>query len=172
MPINISMLYFYLVLSILAYVMVDNIKLRRRVRYDQMTNLFTREVFDNTLGRLLKNHSQFVVIYIDCDGFKAVNDRHGHKAGDELLCIVARYLKGITRAYDVVARLGGDEFAILLRDCDNVKPIIDRLKKFRHAGVTLSFGWASSEENDPKVLADERMYDFKRSRKVVMNQEH
>ena len=59
------------------------------------------------------------MLYIDLDGLKAINDRHGHDTGDELLKIVALRLRAALRARDVVSRLGGDEFACLLTDLLN-----------------------------------------------------
>ncbi len=56
------------------------------------------------------------VLYLDLDGFKEVNDRHGHQTGDRLLEAVAARLRSVARATDLVARIGGDEFVILLSD--------------------------------------------------------
>ena len=57
------------------------------------------------------------MLYVDLDGFKPVNDAHGHIVGDDVLVEVAERLRSSIRPVDVVARLGGDEFAVLLRSC-------------------------------------------------------
>jgi diguanylate cyclase (GGDEF)-like protein len=63
-------------------------------------------------------------MYLDLDGFKEVNDSHGHSAGDVLLKVVGTRLSSVVRDYDGVARLGGDEFALLLEDIgDDIDPV-------------------------------------------------
>lgn len=158
------MLYSLGLLIIVVALLVDNLKLRRRIRIDIVTNAMTRVVFENTLARWNKTKSHFAVVYVDCDGFKKVNDEYGHKVGDHVLYAVTEFLKETVRPYDMVARLGGDEFAVLLRDCENVQSVVGRIQEFKYIGVTLSCGWATSDESDPLAKADERMYEIKRSR--------
>lgn len=160
------MLSSFVLLVIVVALLVDNVKLRRRIRIDIVTNAMTRAVFENTLVRWSKTKSRFAVVYVDCDGFKKVNDEYGHKVGDHVLYVVTEFLKEIVRPYDMVARLGGDEFAVLLRDCDceNAQSVISRIQEFKYIGVTLSCGWATSDEPDPLTKADERMYEIKHSR--------
>lgn len=92
---------------------------------DPLTNLPNRKLFRDrlvqTLARARRQHSEFAVVYIDLDRFKAVNDGFGHEAGDQVLETTARRLLGIVRDSDTVARLGGDEFAVILENvarCD------------------------------------------------------
>ena len=158
------MLYYFCILIIAIALLVDNIKLRRRIRIDIMTSAVTRAVFENTLARWSKTKSNFAILYVDCDGLKKVNDEYGHKVGDHVLYAVTVFLKETVRPYDMVARLGGDEFAVLLRDCENAQSVVGRIQEFKHIDVTLSCGWATSDESDPLAKADERMYEVKRSR--------
>jgi diguanylate cyclase (GGDEF)-like protein/PAS domain S-box-containing protein len=74
------------------------------------------ERIDQALLRAQRNGQRCALLYIDLDRFKAVNDTHGHQAGDELICAFGARLSAIVRAGDTVARLGGDEFAVLLSD--------------------------------------------------------
>jgi len=84
--------------------------------HDVLTGLYNRFSFEQAVGRMLPSPSAGAgasLLFVDLDGFKAVNDTLGHAAGDEVLKEVAKRLQAIIGADDVVARLGGDEFAIL-----------------------------------------------------------
>jgi diguanylate cyclase (GGDEF)-like protein len=93
-------------------------ELEARADIDPLTDILNRRGFERELGRAVayvgRYGTQAALVFIDLDGFKAVNDRHGHAAGDELLKAVSAQLTGRVRASDVVARLGGDEFAVLM----------------------------------------------------------
>ncbi len=93
-------------------------ELEARADVDPLTDALNRRGFDRELKRSLAYITRYgtdaALVFLDLDGFKAVNDRHGHAAGDALLKAVAREITRRVRASDVVARLGGDEFAVLL----------------------------------------------------------
>ncbi|HEX5685892.1 MAG TPA: GGDEF domain-containing protein [Ideonella sp.] len=72
-----------------------------------------RERLDEALALAAQHQTTAALLYLDLDGFKAINDRHGHETGDEVLRIVAARLSRVVRAGDVVCRLGGDEFVCL-----------------------------------------------------------
>ena len=96
--------------------------LEARADVDPLTDILNRRAFERELLRSLayvKRHgTEAALLYVDLDGFKSVNDRHGHAAGDALLKAVVLVLGRHVRASDMVARLGGDEFAVLLWHCD------------------------------------------------------
>ena len=89
--------------------------------HDALTGLYNRRAFEERLGQLLTrakmDRSQHVLLYLDLDQFKIVNDACGHPAGDQLLRQLAAALQKEVRQKDVLARLGGDELGILLTDC-------------------------------------------------------
>jgi diguanylate cyclase (GGDEF)-like protein len=93
-------------------------ELEARADVDPLLDILNRRGFDRELKRSLayiaRYRTEAALIFLDLDGFKGVNDRHGHAAGDALLKQVAGALTGHVRASDVVGRLGGDEFAVLL----------------------------------------------------------
>ena len=96
-------------------------ELERLVVCDTLTPLFNRRHFmeelDRWCWRAHRYGGQYGLLFIDVDNLKAVNDRHGHLAGDLLLSAIGRALLGAVRRSDLGARVGGDEFAILL---DNI----------------------------------------------------
>ena len=89
---------------------------------DVLTPLLNRRAFMRELARTVAYAQRYAapasVIYFDLDGFKAVNDRFGHAAGDDALRAVAARLMGQVRESDIVGRLGGDEFAVILAQAD------------------------------------------------------
>jgi diguanylate cyclase (GGDEF)-like protein len=90
-------------------------ELERKALYDSLTQLANRSLFHNRVEHALQSRRPGVcVLLLDIDEFKAINDSHGHHAGDELLRAVADRLRGCLREGDTAARLGGDEFALLL----------------------------------------------------------
>jgi diguanylate cyclase (GGDEF)-like protein len=93
-------------------------ELEARADVDPLLNILNRRGFERELKRSLaylqRYKGEAALLFVDLDGFKAVNDRHGHAAGDALLKAVADALTAHVRASDVVARLGGDEFGVLL----------------------------------------------------------
>ncbi|BCJ40159.1 hypothetical protein Aiant_08160 [Actinoplanes ianthinogenes] len=94
-------------------------RLRHQALYDELTGLANRAHFREETTSTLRDArpDSVALLLVDLDGFKAVNDTHGHAAGDLLLAGVAEKLRQSVRSGDLVARLGGDEFALLLRDC-------------------------------------------------------
>ncbi len=96
-------------------------RLHHEATHDPLTGLPNRalfnEVAEQALGRAARYHASTAVMFLDLDGFKAINDSLGHDAGDRLLVEVARRLRVAVRVGDLVARMGGDEFCIL---CEQV----------------------------------------------------
>ena len=92
--------------------------LEARADIDPLLDILNRRGFERELARSLAYVKRYgtdaVLLYIDLDDFKAVNDSHGHGAGDELLKAVTAALMAQVRASDLIARLGGDEFALVL----------------------------------------------------------
>ncbi|MGF1642649.1 MAG: EAL domain-containing protein [Thiotrichales bacterium] len=116
---------------VIGYVLVfldvtEKVKLQRELEYqarhDLLTGIFNRREFEAQLGELLqqaqRENGRHILMYLDLDQFKLVNDTCGHKAGDHLLRVIAQKLRGSLRRTDMLARLGGDEFGVLLRDCE------------------------------------------------------
>ena len=105
-------------LAVMRARMVD---LTERAETDPLTDLLNRRGFERELKRSLayvkRYRASAALVYVDLDGFKRINDRHGHAAGDAVLRAVAMVLSRHVRGSDVLARIGGDEFVLLLWDC-------------------------------------------------------
>jgi len=119
-------------------------ELEYQARHDALTGLYNRREFEGRLQRLLKQsrreHEHHVLVYIDLDHFKLVNDTCGHSAGDELLKQLTRLFRETLRSSDVLARLGGDEFGILLPGCD-VEKGREIAEKIRVVAEEYRFVW-------------------------------
>ncbi len=126
--------------------------LEYQATHDPLTTLVNRREFERRLNRAVEaarnNQKEHILLYMDLDNFKQVNDTAGHKAGDELLRRVARKLSFLMRDRDTLARLGGDEFVVLLENCSMgaalriAGEIIDAIcgEKFAWDGVSLVIG--------------------------------
>jgi diguanylate cyclase (GGDEF)-like protein len=100
-------------------------KLSYLAHHDPLTQLANRTAFmhklEDCLAAAQRAGTRCAVMFLDLDGFKQVNDAHGHEAGDTVLCEVARRIQASVREEDMVARLGGDEFAVLLDQIEDAQ---------------------------------------------------
>jgi diguanylate cyclase (GGDEF)-like protein/PAS domain S-box-containing protein len=157
----------------------DTVKLRHEATHDALTGLANRLKIKAELALAIdQDRAGVLVVYLDLDDFKSVNDTYGHDAGDAVLTELAARLSGAVRPGDLVGRQGGDEFVVI---CRGVGPsggagIVDRLKAGAFASpiefdegawtAAASIGWARPEPGDDAsaVLrrADEAMFAQKR----------
>lgn len=158
-----------------------------KVTHDALTGLLNRgtvlDRLDTQLALSLRTQQPVSVILIDIDHFKAINDRYGHLAGDDILCEMARRLQLFARSADSVGRYGGEEFLVVLYPCDDehVASAAERFRRgvaetpFTLAGdvpvefvMTISLGTATTvaqPEVAPEALlgqADEALHRAKR----------
>jgi diguanylate cyclase (GGDEF)-like protein/PAS domain S-box-containing protein len=158
-------------------------QIERLAYYDALTRLPNRVLLADRMQQALSRADRLnkivAVCYLDLDGFKPINDRYGHKAGDGVLVEISRRLQDFIRNEDTVARLGGDEFVLLLTDLsdeDGSESILARMLEIvtkpceLHNGarvnVSASIGvtFYPTDHNDPDVLlrhADQAMYQAK-----------
>ncbi len=137
--------------------------LHAQVAKDPMTQVANRAEFDRMHHNFVAAHQESnlpcSLIMCDLDHFKAINDTHGHQAGDEAIITFASLLKSMCRAGDLVARYGGEEFAILCADCTNAaaarkaETIRETLEDVKHSSlgnksITASFGVTELQPGD------------------------
>ncbi|WP_454918896.1 diguanylate cyclase domain-containing protein [Xanthobacter sediminis] len=165
-------------------------QVRHMATHDPLTGLGNRILFMDHLTRAFaqagQNAHAFALLYIDIDGFKQVNDRYGHAAGDELLCAIAQRLRASLRDEDFAVRLSGDEFAVIMVDlsdeqaalaegerlCEQLRQPYELRQASRLAAVTVgaSIGIAlyplhAASDAMLMRLADAAMYAVKKSGK-------
>lgn len=139
-------------------------QLRYLASHDPLTGLVNRaqmlDRISNALHRAQRSGRSLSVLFIDLDGFKAINDAFGHEAGDDVLRSVAFRLASSVRSGDTVARLGGDEFVILIED-DDALELANRLLEVvadpilvdgQSLWVTASIGMADGPRDTPRQL--------------------
>ena len=158
-------------------------ELKRLAHQDVLTGLPNRKLFLDRLAHAIERsqrlRSGFALLILDLDGFKHVNDTHGHAAGDELLIEVAHRLGETVRGSDSVARWGGDEFVVLLegvRDLRSARPTVAKLRAVIsqpmvlagcatvHVGASIGVACYPDDAVDAKTLldrADQAMYAAK-----------
>lgn len=155
-------------------------KLSHQALHDQLTGLANRYLFEDRLemaaSRQERAAGSTVVMYVDLDGFKAVNDTFGHTVGDAVLQDIAVRLVDVVRAADTVARLGGDEFAIICEGMGlaTARSVAERIQRevfgaVEHEGRRLEVGgsigiamFPPHDHHRALALADTAMYQAKR----------
>jgi len=159
---------------------------RFRADHDPLTTLPNRAAFaaalTSALARVRRSGDRLAVLFIDLDGFKEINDRYGHEAGDAVLRSASRRLIRRLRTGDSVARLGGDEFATILRGiesdedartlAEHVRAALERSTTWHghKLRVGASIGWAIAPRDGTEIAellrrSDHRMYRDKRNRR-------
>ncbi|MEG3127067.1 diguanylate cyclase [Pantoea cypripedii] len=169
-----------------ASLLRDNKSLAAKALKDPLTGLANRAAFINRLNQLLDQqlaHERFVLLFLDGDRFKSINDTWGHAAGDEVLQSIATRLSGLVTKNDLVARLGGDEFAMLITSHtteDALQQLTSEIestiaqKIAISAGVnistsvTIGYAWSQHGDSVTSILerADMNMYKHKGITKV------
>jgi diguanylate cyclase (GGDEF)-like protein len=161
---------------------------REMARTDSLTGLANRRGFDQALATALRRRGDIargrratddqpgsVLLLLDLDDFKLVNDSHGHAAGDDLLRSVAAHCDAVVRPGDTLARIGGDEFAVVAPGAGHAGA--ERLASalsdaIRHAGAEATIAWAVHPEDGVGAeallrAADRRLYEGKAGRLAV-----
>ena len=137
--------HFLVIISDITEQKVAEAKLLALANYDSLTGLPNRTLLLDRIERGIKharrNTKNIAVFFVDLDKFKQVNDSLGHKAGDELLIVIAERLNSKLRKKDTVARLGGDEFVIMIEDvtsAETISTLVSEISDLIDLPVTLS----------------------------------
>ncbi len=165
----------------------EDVKLQEKATRDSLTGLLNRDAFaekvKDNIAFIKGSKMKAVVLFMDLDGFKTVNDTWGHGVGDAVLIETALRLKGCIRGKDSIARLGGDEFGILIEAIEHIEEvqiIIDRIHRSFEPSfqvdnnigyISISIGTAVIPDDGIAIeslmrCADMAMYQSKRQRKT------
>jgi diguanylate cyclase (GGDEF)-like protein len=172
----------FVALVLLVTGLRDRLEVEQQMaRTDPLTGLPNRRAFaeiaTQELERARRSGRPLSFAYLDCDGFKFINDSLGHREGDALLVVAAQTLRASTRAIDALARLGGDEFGLLMHETDAAAALalltrvrVNLLSAVErhgwHVGFSIglaTFVEAPSQFDDLLARGDELMYDAKRT---------
>ena len=164
----------------------------KQALHDGLTGLPNRNLLTERLGHVMqraKRHPEitYAILFLDMDGFKAVNDAFGHASGDQVLIEIAMRIQYCVREFDTVARFGGDEFIVLVEDPKDrmtistlIERILGEIERPYHiqeneVRLSASIGMVCCEENFQNPLeminaADIEMYRVKTKRKTQQSQ--
>lgn len=165
----------------LSKLLESRAELAHMAHHDPLTGLPNRKLLadrmSQALARAQRNRTRIAILFLDLDGFKPINDRFGHEAGDQALVEVARRLGGMLRQEDTLARIGGDEFVILLSDlAENAERIVAKVAEKclsifepdfviggENCRLSTSIGIALGDADGDQLLiaADQAMYRAK-----------
>lgn len=162
-----------------------HLELAHQAHHDPLTGLPNRSLLTDrlqmTLAQAQRKQSSLALLFMDLDGFKLINDSHGHEMGDKVLRLVAQRLSAITRQSDTLARMGGDEFVLLLGNLeDDVEDVartvaakcqqaiadpflVDRLKLRLGISIGIAIGNGDSTPDQLLQTADQAMYRVKKT---------
>ena len=123
------------------------LQLVKAATHDHLTGALNRaalrEAYEREASRSRRSGQPFAVAVFDLDGFKDINDRHGHPGGDGILCAVVEALRGTIRKHDLLGRFGGDEFALIMPDADAEAALaISERARLAVEGATFTCGTA------------------------------
>lgn len=156
------------------FTMTKVTQLAKDIQVDTLTGIYKKGYFNTYLERLIRKKTDIVVVVLDIDDFKKINDTYGHQTGDNVLMEFASLIQNNIRENDLFARWGGEEFLMLLENAtvehamkkvELIRELIDK-HTFKEVGhMTASFGLAKKEKGDDihslLFRADKALYEAK-----------
>lgn len=163
----------------ITYQKTNELSLREMAYRDPLTQIANRRKLEVEIKKLIEKGEKFVLLYLDLNDFKKVNDTYGHEVGDRLLRIIAARVSSTLRSSDLLTRVGGDEFVVLVRQVSEIESIKKRVadvfsQPFDLQGnifsVSCSIGFAVYPKDGQDLIrllskADLRMFEEKRRKK-------